>query len=70
MREVIITSILQGFRFKFTNLGLALGLNLTLCISVAKGINLKLRKFYGLIRTFIKVTREKLVGGGLFVPSS
>ena len=49
--------------FKFNDLGLALGTNLTFYTSVAKGLKLKFRKF-GLIPTFVEVTGEKLVGGG------
>ena len=52
MREVVITSILQGFDrenhffeelswFKFNNLGLALGVNLKFYTFVAKGLKLK-----------------------------
>ena len=54
--------------FKFNNLGLALGKNLQFNTSVAKGSKLKVRKFLGLIPTFVEVTGEKLVGGegGLF----
>ena len=44
--------------FKYNNLGLALGTNLKFCSSVAKGLN----------PTFLEVTGEKLVGGGLFAP--
>ena len=44
--------------FKYNNLGLALGTNLKFCSSVAKGLN----------PTFVEVTGEKLVGGGLFAP--
>ena len=32
--------------------------------SVAKRLTLHVRKFCGLIPTFVEVTREKLVGGG------
>ena len=52
--------------FKFNNLGLTLGTNLKFYISVAKGLKLKVRKFWGLIPTFAEVTEEKPVGGGLF----
>ena len=31
--------------------------------SVAKGLKIKARKFWGLIPTFVEVTGEKLVGG-------
>ena len=75
-REVITTSILQEFDqktaffegwpwFRFNNLGLVLGTNLKFYTSVAKGLKLKVRKFWGLIPTFVEVTGEKLVGGGL-----
>ena len=49
--------------FKFNNLGLALSTNLKFCTSVAKGLKLKLRKFWGPNPTFVEVTGEKLVGG-------
>ena len=48
------------------NLGLVLGTNVKFYISVAKGLKLKVKKFLGLILTFVEVTGEKLVGG-LFV---
>ena len=47
----------------FNNLGLALGTKLKSYTSVAKGLKLKVRKFWGLIPTFVEVTGEKLVGG-------
>ena len=70
MREVIITSILQGFDqknhffvrwswFEFNNSGLALGIALKFHASVAKGLKLKVTRFLGLIPTFIGVTGEK-----------
>ena len=79
VREVIITSVLQGFdqkncfferwsSFKFNNLGLALGTNLKFYTSLSKRLKLKVRKFLGLISTFVEVTGEKLVGGS-FCPS-
>ena len=44
-------------------------MNLRFYISVAKGLKLKVRKFWGLILTFVEVTGEKLVGGrGAFLP--
>ena len=49
---------------KFNNLGLAIGTNLQFYTSVAKGLKLKVRKFWGLIRTFVEVTGGKLVGRG------
>ena len=54
--------------FKFNNLALALGTNLKFYNSVAKGLKLKVRMFWGLISTFVEVTGEKLVGGP-FCPS-
>ena len=53
--------------FKFNSLRLALGTNLTVYTSVAKGLKLKVRKFWRPNPTFVEVTREKLVGG-LFIP--
>ena len=46
------------------NLGLALGTNLQFYTSLSKGLKLKVRRFFGLIPTFVEVTGEKLVGGG------
>ena len=50
--------------FKFNNLAPALGMNLQFYTSVAKGLKLKVRKFWGLVPTLLrsKVTEEKLVG--------
>ena len=67
MREVIITSILKRFDqknrffercswFKFNNLGLVLDMNLKYYTSVAKGLNIKVGKFWGLTPTFVEVT--------------
>ena len=61
MREVIITSILQGFDqknhffqgrswFKFNNLGLVLGIASKFYTSVAKGLKLKVRKFLNRVK--------------------
>ena len=40
---------------------------------MAKGLKLKVRKFLGLVTTFVEVTGEKLVGegggGGVFPPN-
>ena len=47
---------------KFNNLGVALATNLKFCTSVAKGLKLKVKKFWGLTPTFEEVTEEKLVG--------
>ena len=81
MREVIIISFYKDltrktafsegwFWLKFNNLGLALGMNLKFYTSVEKELELKVRKFYGLVPTFVEVTWEKLVRGGLFGPPS
>ena len=57
------TAFFEGWSwFKLTNLGLALGTN----TSVARGLKLKVRKFWRLIPTFLEVTEEKLVPGCLF----
>ena len=72
MREVIITSILQGFDlknrfiegwswFKFNYFGLALGIALKFYTSVEKELKLKFRKFLQLTPTFVEVTGEKLI---------
>ena len=50
--------------FKFKNLG-----NLKFYTSAAKGLKLKVRKFWWLIPTFVDVTGKKLVGG-VFIPAS
>ena len=81
MREVIIISFYKDltrktafsegwFWLKFNNLGLALGMNLKFYTSVEKELELKVRKFYGLVPTFVEVTWEKMVRGGLFGPPS
>ena len=49
--------------FKFNNLGLPLGTNLKFYTSVAKRLQLKIRKFWQLISTFVEVTGEAPVGG-------
>ena len=54
--------------FKFNNFGLALGTNLKFYTSVVKGLKLKVRKFWELIRKFAEVTEEKLVGGTFLPP--
>ena len=38
---------------------------LTFYTSVAKVLKLKVRKFWGVIVTFLEVTKEKMVGGHL-----
>ena len=64
------TASFEGWSwFKFNNLELAIGMNLKFYTSVAKGLKLKVRKFYGLVPTYVEVTGENLVGrGGLFAP--
>ena len=47
--------------FKFNNLGLALATNLEFCTSVAIGLKLKVRKFWGQNPTFVEVTGENFV---------
>ena len=80
MRKVIITSILQDLTrktsflegwswFKFNNLGLALGIDLAFYTSVAKGLKLKVKRFLGIIPTFVEVTKENLVGKSFCPPS-
>ena len=60
---------LEGWSwFKFNNLGLALGMNLKFYARVAKGLKLKVRRFYSLAPTFVVVTGEKLVGGLFALP--
>ena len=53
--------------FRLDNLGLPLGMTLIFYTSVAKGLKLKARKFWGLIPTSVEVTGEKL-SGGFFAP--
>ena len=84
MREVIMTSILKGLTQKnqfFRGVVLVqvqqvgnftrYGLNITFYTSVTKGLNVKVREFWGVIPTFVEVTGEKLVGKvGAFPPTS
>ena len=59
-----ITTFFEGWSwFKFNNLGLTLGTTLNFYNSVANGLKLKVRKFWGLIPTFVEVTWKKLVEG-------
>ena len=78
-REVIITSVLKEFDqknyffegwswFNFNNLGLALGMTLKFNKSVAKGLKVKLKMFWGLSPTFVEVTGEKLLRGSFLAP--
>ena len=65
------TAFFKGWSwFRFNNLELALGTDLNFYTSVVKRLELKVRKFWGLIPTFVEVTGEKLVvgGGGGFAP--
>ena len=55
--------------FKFTNLGLSLGIALKFYTNVAKELKLKVRKFFGIIITLVEVMGGNLVGGeGIFYP--
>ena len=47
-------------------MGLTRGMALKFDTSVTKGLELKVRKFLGLVLTFLEVTGEKLVGGKAF----
>ena len=59
------TAFFKGWSwFRFNNLELALGTDLNFYTSVVKRLELKVRKFWGLIPTFVEVTGEKLVVGG------
>ena len=69
MKQVTITSILLEFHqkinffeecswFKFHNLGLTLGMNSIFYTSIAKGLKLKVRKFWEIILRFVEVTGE------------
>ena len=51
----------------FNNLGLVLIMDLKFSTSVTKRLKLKVRKFWGLISTFVEVT-EKKIGRGPFPP--
>ena len=76
MKEVTTTPIFKDLTrksaffeewswFKFNNFGLALGKNLKFYTIVAIGLNLEVRKFWGLILLFEEITGKKLVGPGL-----
>ena len=43
-------------------------MSLKVYTSVARGLKLKIRKFWDQIPTFVEVTEEKLVGAGFFAP--
>ena len=64
------TAFFEGWSWlKFNNLELALGENLKFYTSVANGSKIKVRKFCGLIPTFVEVTGGKLVVRGAFLPT-
>ena len=64
MDLIRISNLFEGWSwFRFNNLELALGTNSKCFTSVTNVLKLKVRKFWGLIRTFLEVTGEKLVGG-------
>ena len=51
------TNFFEGcYWFKFNKLGLALAMTLKFYTSVEKGLKLKVRKFWGLIRMLVEVT--------------
>ena len=50
-------------KFRFNNFRLVLSTDLKIYTGGAKGLQLKVRKIWGLIPTFGEVTGEKLVGG-------
>ena len=63
------TAFFEGWScFKFNNFGLTLRKSLKFYTSVAKGLKLKVEKFFGLNPTFIEVTGENLVEGAFFAP--
>ena len=49
--------------FKFHNLGLTVGMTLAFYTSVEKGLKLKVKKFWGLIPTFVEVTGKEWYRG-------
>ena len=53
---------------KFNDVGLALGTTLKFYTSVVKRLKLKVRKFWGLIPTFVEVAKKKVVAGGASPP--
>ena len=61
------TTFFDGWSwFKFNNLRLALGMALKFYISLAKVLKLKVRKFFGLILTFVEVTMETFLTHQVF----
>ena len=72
MRDVIITSILEGSDQKnhffwgvvlvqVQQFGTALGMALKFCTSVTKGLKLKVRELWELIPTLVEVTGENWI---------
>ena len=63
------TTFFEGWPcFKFNNFELALSTNLKFYTSLSNVLKLKVTKVWGLIFTFIEVTREKLVEGAPICP--
>ena len=63
------TTFFEGWSwFKLNTLGLARGMTLKFYASMEKGLKLKVRNFCGLSPSFVEVTGEKLVRGGMFAP--
>ena len=60
--KMVSLGFLKNSNFKFNNLGLVLGMALKFYINVAKGVKLKTRKISSLIRMFVEVAGETLVG--------
>ena len=66
MREVIKTTFFARWScFNFNNLGRTLVIPLKFYASVVKRLKPKFKKFLGLIPTFVEVTGEKLILGGI-----
>ena len=53
-----------------SNLGMELGMALKFYINVAKGLKLIVRKFCGVIPTFLEVAGEKMLGRNFWHPHS
>ena len=62
------TAFFEGWSsFKFNNFELALSASLKFYNNASKGLKIKVRKFWGLIPTFVEDTEEKLVRGPFLV---
>ena len=48
--------------------GLTLSIALKFYASVAKGLKLKVKRYWGIIATFVEVTGEAMVGGEFCAP--